>query len=188
MKTPIFLFFVFSLIFSGCKDEPKQKTDENSSISDSLSDTTPDTLSPTFDPSEKQKSGKPNKADILTGIFIRSNSESGSCECNCVEVNFTQTTELCLDKKTGLSIMAKYRRMPEGTLGIYFDTPKKEEGIADKKIPWDDFDKNTPIAIITYSTDNTFDLDWVGFNIEGELATDYAIYGKKNLEGSYRKL
>jgi len=30
-------------------------------------------------------------------------------------------------------------------------------------------------------------LDWKGFYIDGELAVDYAIYGKKTLEGTYKK-
>ena len=188
MKAPILLFLFFSMIIGGCKDEPKQKTGENSSVRDTLPEFASDTAMRRLQPTEEEKSAKPIRADILTGVFIRNNSESSSCECNCVDVNFEQATQLCLDKKSGLSIMAKYKRMPEGTVGIYFDAPKSENGIADKSIPWEDFDKNTPIAKITYSRDNAFDLNWIGFNIEGELATDYAIYGKKNLEGSYRKL
>jgi hypothetical protein len=30
-------------------------------------------------------------------------------------------------------------------------------------------------------------LDWKGFSIDGELAVDYAIFGKKTLEGTYKK-
>jgi zinc D-Ala-D-Ala carboxypeptidase len=31
------------------------------------------------------------------------------------------------------------------------------------------------------------ELDWLGFTINGDLAMDYAIFGKKTLEGQYKK-
>jgi hypothetical protein len=187
MKTPILFILAFSIAFLGCKDDPKHEADRNIIKTDTMSDDS-DSIAGNYGDSDENVTEKPTKPDILTGVFIRSDNESGTCECNCVDVNFMQPTELCLDKKSGLSIMAKFKRMPDGSLSIYYQQPKHEGGVINKKIPWDKFDKTKPIAVISYSENNAFDLDWIGFTMDGELAIDYAIYGKKNLEGNYRKL
>jgi len=183
MKMPTIIFIVSSFIFLGCKEDQKQNADGNLIEKDTASESGSDTLVRNF---EEENISKPTKPDILTGVFIRTNAENNNCECNCVTVDFQKPTELCLDKKSGLSIMAKFRRMPDGSLSIYYEQAKNQEGVTNKKIPWDKFDKNAAIATISYTSNDAFDLDWIGFTVDGELAVDYAIYGKKNLEGNYR--
>ena len=56
-----------------------------------------------------------------------------------------------------------------------------------KDMPWDKFDKNTPIATLTSKPNGEVEMDWLGFSINGDLAIDYAILGKKTLEGTYKK-
>ncbi|UJH91104.1 hypothetical protein LZ575_21045 [Antarcticibacterium sp. 1MA-6-2] len=71
-------------------------------------------------------------------------------------------------------------------INIYFIEPsaRSSEG---KDIPWKDFDKNSPIATIIPQNNGEIELDWLGFTVNGDLAMDYAIYGKKTLEGVYKK-
>jgi hypothetical protein len=54
-------------------------------------------------------------------------------------------------------------------------------------VPFNTFDTTVPIAVLTQTSNNTLTLDWKGFSVNGDLAVDYAILGKKNLEGKFVK-
>ena len=56
----------------------------------------------------------------------------------------------------------------------------------DKNLPWEDFSKKDAIASLK-ATNDGLKLDWIGFKINGQIATDYAIFGKKTLEGNFTK-
>lgn len=183
MKVRIIVFIAVSCMLMACKEDRRQNVDENLIEKDTVPVQDSDSLTGDY---EGENTVKLTTPDILTGVFIHTNAENDNCACNCVTVDFQNPTKLCLDKKSGLSIMARFKRMPDGSLGIYYEQAKNQEGITDKNIPWDKFDKSIPIATISYTSNNAFNLNWIGFTIDGELALDYAIYGKKNLEGSYR--
>ncbi|HSI71388.1 MAG TPA: hypothetical protein VK941_14220, partial [Gillisia sp.] len=93
--------------------------------------------------------------------------------------------ELCLKEKS-IFITARMSRGDEGTVNIFLVEPANRNTEGDD-IPWKEFDTNVPIATISPSKNGEMELDWLGFTINGDLAIDYAIYGKKTLEGTYKK-
>ena len=68
---------------------------------------------------------------------------------------------------------------------MYYDS--LASNTSDKKVPFNTFDTTVPIAVLTQTSNNTLTLDWKGFSVNGDLAVDYAILGKKNLEGKFVK-
>lgn len=125
-----------------------------------------------------------NTSQPSEGTYVKDGEKDANCECYCVDLTFTGTTELCLKEGT-IFITARMSRGENGAVNIFLVEPaaRNSEG---RDIPWEEFDRNVPIA--TISTKNgKMDLDWLGFTINGDLAMDYAIYGKKTLEGTYKK-
>lgn len=122
---------------------------------------------------------------LSEGKYIKDGETDGSCECYCVEVSLTGITELCLKEET-IFINARMARGNGGVVNIFLVEPaaRNTEG---EDIPWEDFDKNIPIATFSSSKSGKMELDWLGFTINGDLAMDYAIFGKKTLEGDYKK-
>ncbi len=114
--------------------------------------------------------------------YVKVDENDGGCSCYCVDIVTTGQTELCL-KQDEIYINARFSQSGNTTL-VYFSGPSAKN--TNDELPWEDFDTNTPIAEITPTAEG-MKLDWKGFSINGELAVDYAIYGKKALEGSYRK-
>src|SRR5699024_6459502 len=112
MKVRIIVFVAVSVLLMACKEDQKQNVNEIQMEKDSVSEQDSDSLVENY---KKETTAKPTKPDIITGVFIRTNAENNTCACNCVSVDFQKPTELCLDKKSGLSIMAKFRRMPDGS-------------------------------------------------------------------------
>ena len=92
-----------------------------------------------------------------------------------------QNSELCL-KKDEIYIQARFSKDADGKLNVFYVKPSEKN--TNDKLPWDKFDTNKPIAVLTPSGKG-LELDWKGFSIGGELAVDYALYGKKTLEGTY---
>ncbi len=74
----------------------------------------------------------------------------------------------------------------DNTADIYLVGPSREMH-PDKPLPWADFDTDFPVATMTFQPDGSAELDWLGFAVNGEIATEYALYGKKTLEGTYQK-
>lgn len=166
-------------IFTGCKNTSENNDREaNTRIIDS---------SQNEKPSNTGLEKTTSVTEILAGTYIRKDSASAGtdCNCNCVEIDFKTTTPLCLDLESNLSILARYEKTSDSTLQVYYAKPLKKENSDQEKIPWDQFDTGTPIATINSTEDDAFEMDWKGFSIDGEIAIEYAIYGKKNLEGLY---
>ena len=124
---------------------------------------------------------------VVGGKYRKVENDSGSIDCNCacIEVNFDTPTEWCIVKDK-VYIKARCQKTGGNTADVYLVDVSREEN-QDRPLPWKDFDKDLPIASIVFQPDGTADLDWKGFNIGGKLATDYAIYGKKSLEGTYKR-
>jgi zinc D-Ala-D-Ala carboxypeptidase len=138
-----------------------------------------DTRSPS---EEKETPEAPEK--VFTGIYLHnSHPEDASCSCYCIEVKTSGTSELCL-KENEIYINARYLKNGEN-LNIFYSG--KSTRTTNKELPWDKFEKETPIAVLTSEGNGTYKLDWKGFSIDGKIAVDYAILGKKTLEGIYKK-
>lgn len=134
------------------------------------------------------KTNKPNQeiqTTTLTGNFIKMGEENdNSCTCYCLEINSGGNSELCLTPSK-MYINIRMAKATNNTTNVFYIAPssKNTEG---KDIPWAKFDKNKPIATITSKGNGEIELDWLGFSINGDLAIDYAILGKKTLEGIYK--
>jgi len=130
---------------------------------------------------------KPNSENAnLSGTYIKLGEEvDSSCTCYCVTINYTGNSEMCLTPSK-IFINTRMQKKDKNTTDIFLINPsaKNTEG---KDIPWTKFDTNKPIATITTKENGEIDLDWLGFSINGDLAIDYAILGKKTLEGNYKK-
>ncbi len=120
-------------------------------------------------------------ADIPSGHYRRVDAEDEDCSCSCFELHMDQNSELCL-KKDEIYIQARFSKDADGKLNVFYVKPSEKN--TNDKLPWDKFDTNKPIAVLTPSGKG-LELDWKGFSIGGELAVDYALYGKKTLEGTY---
>lgn len=141
----------------------------NQNISDSLK----------FDNSVPSKS-----RSIITGIYIKTDEGAGDCSCYCLDIALTGTSRLCLQPNK-MYINVKFSQTSPDLIKVYY-VNVAETGPDGKKIPFNTFDTNKPIAEITTSG-KEIDLNWLGFSVNGDLAIDYAIFGKKTLEGKYKK-
>lgn len=113
-------------------------------------------------------------------------SEAGTgCNCDCLEISFTTPSELCISRDQ-MYVTVRYEKTGGNTANVYLVDPSNVENSEDE-LPWDEFDRKTPVATLDLQPNGTVVLDWEGFHINGELATDYAIYGKKTLEGTYQR-
>lgn len=188
------LLLVSVLVLStSCKDEQKTKVDakgDNESIQiKSNSENSSQPITNTRNDGNNDSTTAPSKqiavADISSGTYIKTDSEKSDCDCNCLEIDLSKNTELCLSKD-GIYVDTRVEKTNEGEMRFYFEAPSSKN--TNKDLPWDKFDKDQPIAILSFDNNGALSLDWKGFNINGELAVDYALYGKKTLEGSYKKL
>lgn len=122
----------------------------------------------------------------LSGNYIKEGQETdNSCDCYCIDLNFSSNVELCLISND-MYIRARLERNSDNSINVFLVDPSAENSQGED-IPWQDFDRNSPIAKITPQNNGNLDVDWLGFTINGDLAMDYAILGKKTLEGSYKK-
>ena len=113
------------------------------------------------------------------------NVPAGDCNCNCIDVDFDKPSEWCIVKDK-VYISAQCRKSGKNSVDIYFVNVSREDA-PDRPLPWKDFDTDKPIASIAFQPGGDAELDWKGFSIDGKIATDYAIFGKKTLEGTYKK-
>lgn len=138
------------------------------------------------DVSSQLENDRPGPSARWSGEFIKTNAlnTDGACSCNCLSIDFNATRTLCLDEKSGIDIQVNYVLKENLVQVIYLNG---KGNIDDKNpIPWSDFDKNSVVAEIS-TANNQMQLDWKGFTIDNKLATDYAILGKKTLEGNYKR-
>lgn len=199
------LLIIASLLLSmmACKDSGNTKSDENSDQNSSEISTDADDENQTSgnygmeDTSEasKTKNGDTVQSDatstdsidktFLAGKFIKTDHTSDSdCSCYCVNINFSGTSELCLSENK-LYINARMEKSGD-KINVYYSG--KTAKTSNTEIPWDKFDTSVSIAEIKPEADGGLKLDWKGFTIDGKIAVDYALYGKKTLEGTYKKL
>ncbi len=131
------------------------------------------------------KSGSQNNQTALTGRFIKKGEESDTaCNCYCLDLS-SNTAELCLVNGK-MYVNTRLQKNSNNTIDVFFVEPSARN-TDDRKIPWEDFDRNNAIATIKPKSNGELELDWLGFKINGDLAIDYAIFGKKTLEGDYKK-
>jgi len=123
----------------------------------------------------------------LEGRYIRMDPPEppDGCNCYCAEISFSTPTELCV-APNDIYISVRFSKEGSEKANVYFVEMLRSAN-KENEIPWGDLDKNTPIATASLQPDGSVKLDWLGFAIDGELAVDYAIYGKKSLEGIYKR-
>jgi len=124
-----------------------------------------------------------SKAAVSGETYVKIDEKDANCNCYCLELNMNNNTELCLSEDE-IYITARYSKSGNN-INMYYANPSSKN--TNEELPWEDFDTNTPIAVLSPTDNGNLELDWKGFSINGELAVDYAIYGKKTLEGTYKK-
>ncbi|MGB7786818.1 MAG: hypothetical protein WBL27_12010 [Salinimicrobium sp.] len=124
---------------------------------------------------------------VLNGRYRKliKNQPASDCNCNCIDVDFDKPSEWCIIKDK-VYISAQCRKSGDNSVDLYFIGMSREDA-PDRPLPWQDFDTDQPIASINFQPSGDAELDWKGFSIDGKIATDYAIFGKKTLEGTYKK-
>lgn len=139
--------------------------------------------------SDNEIAVKKKNGDPFTGHYIKTSSgeedHAGGCNCNCLDLSLESSFELCIEPNY-IYITATSKKTGPDSAEIYFVSVKKAENTV-QEIPWEKFDTSVPIATVERLPNGELDLDWKGFSINGKLATDFAIFGKKALEGTYRK-
>lgn len=190
-KLSLILAGLLLLSFS-CKDQ--EKSEGNLEKDDSYSESEYNTSSPENQAESSQASGQTSGerereksetaiAEIGNDTYLKKGEENDyDCRCYCLQVNLAGTAELCLAQDK-IYIDASFKKSADG-INVYYVQPSAKN--TNKDLPWKKFDKDQPIAVIT-PTEEGLELDWKGFSINGELALDYAIYGKKTLEGKYKR-
>ena len=122
-------------------------------------------------------------SSAISGNTYLKNNET-NCSCYCLKFETDNRIELCLAEDK-FYIEAKYNQAGN-VVNFYYVKALNQENNQD--IPWEKFDTNTPVAVLNQGENGMLTLDWKGFSIDGKLAVDYAIYGKKTLEGTYKKI
>lgn len=195
MRTLIILFCLTACLIS-CNNSSKEKDDlsaENDSLEykndlgSSAQDQPINVEEET--PEEKKKpegdrSENSNSITAITGTYLNTDhQEDTSCKCYCLEVATGGSSELCL-KENEMYINARFQQ-DGNKINIFFNGRSTETPA--ENIPWDKFETGIPIAVLSLEPNGDLKLDWKGFRIDGEIAIDYALLGKKTLEGTYKK-
>ena len=180
------MFILLFVVLWSCND---QKSTTSTSSEVRTENTTDEALPPGNIQNDREavqtEKEAPKIAKVLDGRYRKLDENATDCNCNCIEIDFDRPTEWCIDKDK-IYITARTQKTGENTAEVYFVSASREIE-PDTQLPWDDFDTNTPVATISFTADGGAELDWLGFAVNGELATDYALYGKKSLEGTYKK-
>jgi hypothetical protein len=183
MKTIITIFSILLLV--SCKSNTEQEeTDtnvipnESTSISSESETGAQGTMSSSESSENTNENSQPNE-----GTYINLENKDAETGCNTLTLDFNTATPLCIDKE-GITINVHYKK-ESGITNMYFDS--LASNTSDKKVPFNTFDTTTPIAVLSQTSNNILTLDWKGFSVNGDLAVDYAILGKKNLEGKFVK-
>lgn len=107
------------------------------------------------------------------------------CRCSCIEINLSRPTSWCIVRDK-VYISARSEKISHDKVAVFYVASEKDVQ-QERSFPWESFDTDTPIAHITFLPDGSAELDWLGFHLDGKIATDFAIFGKKTLEGTYKK-
>lgn len=197
---PIVLFGLMALV--SCKDEPKggydpvtntdteyfppeaeidpEKTDsEEKGLKDQL------ILSGSGEKPDNSNSIRTPKLAEISGNYIKVGEENdNNCGCYCLDINFNSESELCL-VKDDMYISSRFQRTGDNTINVFLIKPSTRN--KQNEIPFQNFDTDSPIATIVQLPNGELELNWLGFKSNGDLINDYAIYGKKTLEGTYKR-
>lgn len=187
------LFITMALALFSCNDgKSTTANDQGQKDPDTIPAATlpPGNLQEERDALQTEKEMPVPKAQLLTANYgkyhkIVDSKITTDCNCNCIEISYDRPTEWCIDKDK-MHMKAKCKKTGENTADVYFVAVSRENS-PDKPLPWKEFDTTTPVATLTFEHDGTAQLDWLGFSKNGELITEYALYGKKTLEGTYKK-
>lgn len=184
MRTILFLCAILLSLATSCKDDPKSKegneaipTEESIEPRDKLGGSVQD------QPIDEIKTEPDKEITTLTGQYIKNDHpEDINCNCYCLDIQMNAVSELCL-KESELYINGRFEK-DGNNINLFYSG--KSSRTQNNNIPWNEFERTKPIAVIS-PTDEGLELDWKGFSIDGEIAVDYALYGKKTLEGTYKK-
>lgn len=179
--------FILLLALMGACEEDKKASNEVSEKEKVTNDTlAPGNIQKERDAVQTEKE-EPVTMTTVNGRYRKmvKAKPAEDCNCNCIDISFDGPTEWCIVQDK-VYINARSERTGENTADLYFVNVARDEN-AERTIPWEEFDTQTPIASIEFQPDGSAKLDWKGFSTGGKIATDYAIYGKKTLEGTYRK-
>ncbi|MFD1096700.1 hypothetical protein [Salegentibacter chungangensis] len=191
MKRLNLILAALAIISISCQDQKKNSEAMENSTSEVEYSENANTESTESEPTNKAedtselivdtKEKSSTKEPISGDVYMKSGEETDiSCKCYCLDVNPGGSSELCLTKDE-IYITARFESNAEG-IDLYYVSPSANN--TNDELPWDKFDKNIPVASLK-PTPEGLKLDWKGFSIDGKLAVDYAIYGKKTLEGEY---
>ena len=184
------------LVLVACKNKDKSREDDinfksEKSVNNDIPEFDPKKFDAEDDYSDQDslatgsKKNNPAASDMTFSgeTFVKMGEKDSDCNCYCIEFETNNKTELCLSEAKSY-IIGRYSKSGKN-LNIYYVSPSNRNTIED--LPWEDFDTTTPIAVLSPDENGNMELDWKGFSIDGKLAVDYAIYGKKTLEGTYQK-
>lgn len=193
------------LLFLSCKDTETRNEQNNSNTEENEFSTVDSNISeerideedaednsetarntPNTQVEDKKPSDTGNQTrTALTGQFIKIGEESDSnCNCYCLDLS-SSTAKLCLVNGK-MYVNTRLQKNSNNIIDVFLVEPAGGN-IDGKDMPWKDFDRNSPIATIKSKSNGNLEFDWLGFKINGDLAVDYAIFGKKTLEGDYKK-
>lgn len=181
------LLILLMILFASCKDEKASSSINLHENEVKASETIPPgNIQEERDALMTEKE-KPRTAAVLNGKYrkVVNGKSAADCNCNCIDINFDSPTDWCIVKDK-IYISARCERTGDNTADLYFISASRDED-PDRKLPWEDFDIDQPIASIQFHPNGEAEIDWKGFMTDGKLAVDYAIYGKKTLEGTYIK-
>ncbi len=192
----LILLICFSVCLISCNDSGKKK-DNLSTKNDSLEykndlgtsaqDQPINVVEETPEENVKPEGDRRENSDLEkahSGTYLKTDQQEDlSCKCYCLEVSIGGTSELCL-KENEMYIYARFEQ-DGNNINIFYKS--RSDKTPAEKIPWDKFETGMPIAVLSPEPNGDLKLDWKGFRIDGEIAIDYALLGKKTLEGNYKK-
>ncbi|WP_298246260.1 hypothetical protein [uncultured Christiangramia sp.] len=151
---------------TGFKDLNEQSSDQSEELKTKDTTTTP-------------KEKNTDYSGTYTNLAF---AEDTNCECYCLEVEAGKSSELCL-KPDELYMEADFKKVGNEIHVFYKGASVKSK---QNEIPWNDLDTGTAVATFSKVSANEYKLDWKGFQIDGKTAVEYALLGKKTLEGTYK--
>lgn len=180
-----YLFILLIALLTSCEEDKKASKDYSENNEKTIESLPPGNIQKERDALQTEKE-EPKTVATLNGRYRKmiKDQPATDCSCNCIDISFDGNTEWCIVKDK-VYINARCEKTGENTAELYFVSASLD--IAERQLPWEEFDTDIPIASIEFQPDGSAKLDWKGFSSDGKIATDYAIYGKKTLEGTYKK-
>lgn len=174
------------LTMTGCKDSEKENKAEDTittqktgfkNLNEQSSDQSEEAI--TTDTTSTAEEKNTDYSGTYTNLAF---AEESNCECYCLEIEAGESSELCL-KPGELYMEADFRKVGDEIHVFYKGASVKSK---QNEIPWSELDTGTAVATFSKVDANEYKLDWKGFQIDGKTAVEYALLGKKTLEGTYK--